>query len=164
MKTLNGEEWQTDSHRWNDWAFHSYAEAVHTTAALNEGTDYGTSGVPIDIPIFVMNIFHRQDRRQSITMHLTALGFTNFSFPQTVSWTDLNISELVADGMVNWNAFRQAHSPTHCAFLLSFSALPSRLFTFPPLPTALPSSPPPPSSKRRPAVAPRAARLAVQRA
>ena len=154
MKTSNGEEWQTDSHRWNDWAFHSYAEAVHTTAALNEGTDYGTSGVPIDIPIFVMNIFHRQDRRQSITMHLTALGFTNFSFPQTVSWTDLNISELVADGMVNWNAFRQAHSSSS----LRFPSPQSTPFS------PLHLSPAPHRPSRRPAVAPRAARRKPRRA
>ena len=109
LKYARGDEWRIDPQRWNSWAFSAYAEAVHTTVHLNENNESGNAGVRIDIPIFVMNIISRQDRRESVTKHLNAVGFTNFSFPTTVSWTDLNIEELASDGMINLQAFKQAH-------------------------------------------------------
>jgi hypothetical protein len=103
------DRWQVLPNRWNEWIFSAYAEAVHTTAALNAGQVYGRSDVKIDIPIFVMNIFHRPDRRESASKHLANLGFTNVSFPPTISWRDLRVDDLVADKMVDWNAFKRSH-------------------------------------------------------
>ncbi len=56
-----------------------------------------------------MNLFHRPDRKESATKHLANLGFTHVSFPQTISWQDLRIDDLVAEKIVDWNAFKQSH-------------------------------------------------------
>ena len=66
---------------------------------------------PIDFPIFVMNLPHRRDRRNSAQQQLTAAGFVNLSFPLTTHWKNATadvISRWMAEGMV----FRRDSHPS----------------------------------------------------
>ena len=75
----------------------------HTTS-LAGGTDTGADAdapVQIDVPVFVLNLECRQDRKDHMLAILKGVGFSNVTVFKAISYEQLDWDSLVAEGRID---------------------------------------------------------------
>jgi len=66
-----------------------------------------------DFPAFVMNLGHREDRREHSEALLGAIGFTNLIFPETVLAADINFDHAIEQGWLTRASFNGLNDRVH---------------------------------------------------
>jgi GR25 family glycosyltransferase involved in LPS biosynthesis len=109
-------EWEEAADRWMDW----WKPVLHTAfTSMVAGPGTPAVGAPAtlpDLPVFVMNLAHRSDRRASMQKHLRDIGLTRVVFPPTkyaknVSADDRRAWETLLDKSCTLRADKEEHTP-----------------------------------------------------
>ena len=118
-----------ENRAWEEWASEGLFEATAVAVGWAEHgrdawlqrevdalADHAVAlgaAVTFEYPAFVMNLAHRQDRREHALAVLGALGFSNIIFPETVAAADVDLQALIAQGWLTAESFRQLQSRPH---------------------------------------------------
>jgi hypothetical protein len=117
--TVVNSGWEVDPFRWESWLAPSYLSAFDIDDEVVPDPKQERSQSPDDVtshnqthstlpefdfPVFVLNNPSRPDRRRHMELLLPQLGFTNVSFPQGLSASELDIPSLIAAGLVHPDA------------------------------------------------------------
>ena len=58
-----------------------------------------------NLPLAVMSQPHDHERRRSMSRLLSEIGFRNVTFPATTKWTDMDVEQMIADGILSTSLF-----------------------------------------------------------
>ena len=113
-------EWEEAPHRWLEWWKAVLHVAYTSMAAGTTGTPAGDSTAQLGLPVYVMNLARRSDRRASIQKHLKDVGFTRVAFPETTDARDLTADHRRAwqsQGLLNESCTLRADKHEHTPYV-----------------------------------------------
>jgi hypothetical protein len=126
-----GSVWRVDGSAWAVWLRRSYREVSFSSmlanapdfakkldiglvleenvwgnvnASLQADSVFACQEEILNIPVMVMSQPHDLERRSNSQRLLKAIGFRNVTFPPTIKWTDVDVEQMKADGIL-WPAF-----------------------------------------------------------